>query len=354
MEAKTVDRSAVPLEQTWNAQSVFATETEWEAAVAKGSRLIEALGEHAGRLGDSPGNLADYLEAKAEVFRLVSHVWVWAGMNAAVDANDEAAQSRAQRARALYGRAAEAVAFETPELLEIGLDQLREWTVSAPRLADLGHYIERLEHRAPHVRSPEVEALLGAVVDPFGTPGAAHGILANAELRFAPAHSADGTEYEVAQSTYQRLVSDGDRELRSSAWRSYADAHLEHRRTAAACVIGGFKQNVFTARARRYPTALEASLGSNHIPEDVYHTLIATFRSNLPIWHRYWRVRREALGLGALAGWDLRAPLTSKKVEVSANRAMDWIAEGLRPLGDEYVSVFAQGRGVGALGGRLA
>ena len=51
---------------------------------------------------------------------------------------------------------------------------------------------------------------------------------------------------------------------------------------------------------------------SDHLsePTEVFHNLIATFKEHLPIWHRYWDVRRRALGQDDIAPYDIWAPLT--------------------------------------------
>ena len=103
------------------------------------------------------------------------------------------------------------------------------------------------------------------------------------------------------------------------------------------------KQNVFTAHMRHYESALHSSLGSNYIPVEVFHNLIAVFQKNLPTWHRYWALRKRALKLDALQVYDIKAPLTDHKPEVSFAQAVDWICEGMSPLGEEYVRVMRQG-----------
>ena len=51
------------------------------------------------------------------------------------------------------------------------------------------------------------------------------------------------------------------------------------------------------------------ALAEHNTPVEVFHNLIATFQKNLPTWHRYWRVRRKALGVDILQPYDIWAPL---------------------------------------------
>lgn len=336
-------RSAIAVEHTWDAASIFPTDDAWEAAfrgIVDGFPALEAF---RGRLGDGAGTLADWFEAMQGAFRALWQVVVYATMGHSVDKTDQAAAARHDRARGLLARVTAKVAFAEPEIIVVGFDDLRRWIAEEPRLAVYAHYIDRLARRAPHVRSPEVEELLGFLADPFRAAAATHGILADADLVFPPARTTAGEPVEVAQGNLRVLLSHEDREVRRTAWEGYADAHLAHRHAMANCLSAGVKQAVFMARSRRYGSALEASLLANDIPVDVFHNLIATFRRHLPTWHRYWSVRRRALGYERLHVFDERAPLVAREPRVTFAQAVEWIAQGLAPLGDEYVTTLRRG-----------
>ncbi|MDR7545550.1 MAG: oligoendopeptidase F [Armatimonadota bacterium] len=336
-------RSAVASEHTWDVASIFATEEAWEAAYQQVADRLPALTAFRGRLGDGPEVLAAWFDTYQDVTRVLGQVMVYASMCHAADKTDQAAAARFDRARGLSARATAAASFAEPELIGVGFDTLRRWVEQEPRLKLYGHYIDRLARRAPHVRAPEVEELLGHLADPFRTASASHGILADADLVFAPACTSQGDAIPVAQGNLRVLLTHRDREVRRTAWESYTDAHLAHRHTMANCLAAGVKQAVFLARARCYPSALTAALEANFVPVEVFHNLIATFRRYLPTWHRYWRIRRRALGLDRLQVYDERAPLAARQPRVPFERAVEWICQGMAPLGEEYVSVMRRG-----------
>lgn len=327
-----------------NAQSVFPSHDAWEATFQQVAGELPGLRRFQGHLGDGPATLAEWFTEVQRVLRTLGHVVVYASLGHSVDTTDQHAAARHDRGRSLVARVMAAIAFADPEMIAMGFDTLRRWVRDDPQLATYAHYIDRLERRAAHVRSAEVEELLNYISDPFRTASSIHGTLADADLTFAPARPADGAEpLEVAQGTIGALLGHPDRQVRRAAWASYADAHLAHKHSMANCIAAGVKQNVFMARARRYPSALEAALGANHIPVDVFFNLIETYRRNLPTWHRYWKIRREALGYDTLHLYDLRAPLARRKTAVPFEQAVEWISEGMRPLSDEYVAIARRG-----------
>lgn len=335
-------RDAAPA-TTWDVESVFPDHAAWSAAVDDVEARLPSLAAYTGRLGEGAAVLAAYLAAAESVGRLFERAWVYAGMHSAVDAGDAAAHAMVDRMRGVSSRLAAATAFYEPEVLAIGAAALADWVAAEPALAPYAHGFDRLERRRAHVRSAEVESLLGQASDPFRTATSAHGTLANAELVFAPAVGADGTSYPVAQGTIGALVTHPDRAVRRSAYESYADAHLAYRRTMAASLAAGVKQDAFYARARGYGSSVEAALAQTFIPRAVYDTLIDAFRANLPTWHRYFRWRRGALGLDTLRAYDVKAPLSTTPPVVPYDQAVAWIVEGMRPLGDDYVAVMTDG-----------
>jgi len=182
------------------------------------------------------------------------------------------------------------------------------------------------------------EELLGALGSPFGSARGIHPTLANMDLDFG---SVNGVK--VGHGNIDALTSSADRDVRRAAWEGYADAHLAVRHGMAAALATGVRQNVFTARARRYPDALTAALHATSIPNPVFHTLIDTYRAHLPIWHRYWNVRARWLGQDHLREYDVKAPLSANPPTVTYAQAVDWITQGMAPLGEEYVSVMRRG-----------
>ncbi len=341
--AKTLpSRSDVDKRFTWDGESVFADESAWDAAVETILAKLPDLAEFRGHLADSPDTLADWFDAAESAQRLMGRVMVYTTMSYSCDTGDQAAAARADRARTTGARLGGAMSFAVPEMIAIGFDRLREWVSTTPRLAHLGHHFERMQKLQEHVRSPEVEELLTQVTDPLATALSAHGVLANTDLKFAPAVGAQGEE-ELAQGTVSALLTSPDREVRRTAYQNYADAHLAMQHTMAAVLAAGVKRDVFYARARGYASSLAAALEPNFIPAEVFHSVIRTFRDNLGTWHRYWRVRRRALGLETLKPYDLRAPLSRSTLEVPYAQAVDWVANGVKPLGDDYVQILRKG-----------
>jgi oligoendopeptidase F len=211
------------------------------------------------------------------------------------------------------------------------------------KLAVYKHSFEDLFRKQAHVRSSEVEELLGLASDPLQGAGSSTGMLTNADFKFRPAKDSAGKVIEVTQGTYHNILHNPDRKARRTAYESYMDKYLEHKNTLATNLTTSIKSNVFYMQARRHESTLAASLFDLNIPTDVFYNLIDTFKKKLPVWHRYFEIRRRTLGLKKLAYYDMWAPITKKKVKVPFEKGVELICESLAPMGRDYVNTVRNG-----------
>lgn len=334
---QVMERKDVPQAQRWNAESLFADLQAWDDAFAAFQAAVPSLQAFAGTL-DTRENVEAYLERLQEVGAELSRLRAYVVMSISVDSHDDEAEKRYGLLAGAGAHFASAIAFAEPEML--ANNAIAAWAQEA---GEYQHYFERLANKAKHLRSAEVEELLGALRDPFGTTNMIHSLIANRDMVFPAAEDSQGNQHDITQSNIGDVLASPDRTLRKNAYQHYAQAHLALQHGMAANLAAGVKQNVFRARARGHNSALEAALAPEQIPLEVFDSLINTFKANLPTWHKYWHVRKKALGVETLRPWDIFAPLSPEPPVVSFEQAMTWLGEAMQPLGQDYVDVMMRG-----------
>jgi oligoendopeptidase F len=343
MARTLLTRAEVPVERTWDLASIFATSDEWEREYAVLEAELPSLARFRGRLADDPATLLDWFDTSSRLGAAVSRVFVYARLDFDVDTTNQQAAALNGRAQGLFARYAAASAFAEPELLATDPALLDSFLAAEPQLETYRHYLDNLRRQAEHVRSGDVEELLARAGEPLGTPWNAYTALADGDLVFRPARGADGGERTVARGTITELLHSPDRTLRRTAYEAYADGFLGVKNTVAALFAGSVKSNVFRARARNYPSALEASLAAGNIPLAVFENVIDAANRHLSIWHRYWNVRKRMFRLERHEPFDVFAPLADNAPAVPYEQAVEWICAGMAPLGTEYVETMRRG-----------
>lgn len=337
------DRKDITKAQTWNAESVFESFDAWRAEYQALLAILPDVDAYNGRISSNPETLAEWMTVSSQISRRISKLYFYPTMWLSCDSNSEEVKGLQGQAISLYGQYAAKSAFERPELLAMDEATLRSWVQDHDELVIYAQYIDDLLRQKSHVRSTEVEEIMGMMSEPFSGTGQTRQILTNTDLKFGDAVDRNGHIAPISQSNMDTLKGSTDRILRKTAWNSYADAHLDFKNTLANLYLTSVKQNVMLARVRGYETVLESRLAPHNIPMGVFHNLIDTYKKNIPTWHRYWDVRRRTLGYDTIHPYDIWAPLTNNEPELSFEEAVTMIGEGMQPLGEDYVNSLKQG-----------
>jgi oligoendopeptidase F len=343
MANKVPLRSKIKKQFTWNSESVFKSPKDWEKEFKQIAEDISKIKPLQGCLAEGPSTLLEALRVAHNLIARVQVLFMYSGFAYAVDTTNQEAAGMRGRAQGLYGQVLSAVSFLQPEILAIGKDKLDQWMSENEDLAMFRHSFEDLFRKQEHVRSAEVEELLGLVSDPLQGPSTSTSMLTNADFQFEPVKAGVGKTLDLTQGTYHNLLHNPDRKVRRAAFETYMDKYIENKNTLATNLVHSIKANVFYMRARKHESSLAASLFDLNIPTSVFFNLIDTFKKNLPVWHRYFEIRRKALGLKKLAYYDMWAPITKKKVNVPFEKGVELICASLAPMGKDYVETVRKG-----------
>jgi len=337
-----LSRKEVPGESMWNSEALYPSWDAWEAEYEMALADLPNLSAFENRLGEGPGVLLSWFEECARQWDREVQLFVYADMAASVDSGDTEAKAHRGQALGLWARLEAATAFAEPELTALG-ERLSVWLAEEPALRDYRHYFSELLRMAPHRRSAEVEEVLGMLLDAFINVSFTAEELTNTDLTFADAVDSQGKKHPVHQATLPPTgIKSPDRERRRTAWESFCNGHLSVQNTLASNYVTKIKQVVALARIRQHESVLEMMLAPSDLPVSVFHNVIDTFKAELPTWHRYWGVRRKALGVDELRPFDIWTPLAQEEVVIPYRQGVAWICEALAPLGEAYVETVRQ------------
>ncbi len=336
-------RTALPVEMTWDLDDIFPTQAAWDAAFDAADARIPAIAQFRNHLGDDAATLLAALRLRDDLSREVYRVGVYASLRFSEDASNGANAALASRAGGLGARLGAAVAFIDSEILTIDPATIDRFFAEEPDLAPYRFAIDDLIRQKSHVRSAEVEAILAQAGEIASAPYTISSTLTDTELPFGTITDEDGNTVQLSQGNVERYLASTDPGVRRAAWTAAADAHLGFANTLGEILQTGVKSDVFYARAHGFDSSLEASLSPTNLPVDVFHNLIATVRRNYPTWHRFFRVRRQLLGVDQLHPGDLHAPLSNNAPVISWDEGVELVLKTLAPMGEEYVGIVRQG-----------
>ena len=113
-------RNKVPKRNTWNAESVFATEAAWAGELESVLADLARVRTYRGKLGDGASGLLEALNARDELSVRAQRVYMYASFMHAVDTTNQKAAGMQGRATSMEGQVAAALSFFAPELISVG------------------------------------------------------------------------------------------------------------------------------------------------------------------------------------------------------------------------------------------
>lgn len=344
MEHKIPVRGEVDPKFTWATTDLFPTDEAWEAEIPKIQNMVQKFKGYEGTLGESGQNLLGFLRLEDDFLRIADPFVGYAMYKKDEDTRNPVYQKMAGQMQNLLLEAQEALAFFTPEVLQIPDETLNGFYQAVPELEHYRLVLDRVRRQKEHTLSQSEEALLAAAGKLGQTPGLTYNFLNDADLTFPDAVDASGQNHPVTHGTFIPLMQAPDRELRKSAFQSLYGAYKQFQNTFASSLEGQMKQLQFFANARKYPSALHAALDNTEVPVEIYHNLIAAVRKNFPAMHRYIRLRKKLLGVDKLHYYDIYASMVADQEQtIPFDQAKETALEALAPLGEEYLGILREG-----------
>src|SRR5881398_1065269 len=327
----------------WDLTHLFADVSKWQEDFAWLQREYPKLEQWKGRVGESPLTLAGLLEFEKALEQKMERVYHYASLQAAEDSTNNEYLARIGQVQNLLTRISEAAAFVVPEILAIDEERfgkfladlaLKEWAIKL-------HKIRRMR---PHVLSVPEERLLALSNVALSGYDDTFSQLTDVDMKFGVLVDETGRERPLSQSSFSSFLVKRDHELRERSFHQFYAEFRDHQYTLAAALAYSVKADVFHARARHYPSALQAALFPDDVPVAVYDGLIQSVRANLEPLFRYFDLRRRALGLDELHHYDTYVPLIPEiETRFTFDEAVETVLSALAPLGKEYVDVLAKG-----------
>ncbi|MDA1184809.1 MAG: oligoendopeptidase F [Acidobacteria bacterium] len=341
-EANTeTGQSASRHDYTWDLTDIYPDLAAWRAEKTRIAAEVPGVRAFASHLSASPQTLADALETMSRLDKALARLYVYASMLSDEDTRLSEPQGMHQEMQQLHAEFSAQASYIEPEILRIGSATIEAYLRAEPRLAPYEVMLGDIARRAAHTLGDAEEKLLADAHPVAGSASNIFGVFSNADFPYPTIRLSDGSSVKLDQSGYADVRTSPNRADRRAAMTAFFRALGDFGRTFGTTMNSNVQKAVFYARARKYTSTVEASLDRANIPVSVYDRLIDGVGRHLPSLHRYLRLRKRMMGVtDDLHYYDLYAPLVeSVDLRYTPDEAQRHVADAMRPLGDEYVSV---------------
>ncbi|NLK74620.1 MAG: oligoendopeptidase F [Clostridiales bacterium] len=337
-------RSEVDTKYTWAIEDLYQSDDNWSIEYEKLKNMLTSVKEYQGRLSESSDKLLGFLKLSDDISKVLERVYVYANQRYHEDTSNSKYQDLSNKSNALAVQVNAALSFATPEILSIPEEVVNKFLQEKEELGIYEFYLRDILRKKAHILSADMEALLADAGEMADGPSNIFSMFNNADIKFPEIEDENGEMVRITHGRYVSFLESADRRVRKDAFKALYSTYEAFKNTLAASFSANIKQEVFYAKARKYPSTLAKALDGGNIPVEVYTNLIEAVHENMELMHRYVSLRKKLLGLDELHMYDLYTPLIpNMNKDIPFEEAKEIVAEGLKPLGDEYQKILREG-----------
>jgi len=343
MSSLVPTRADIPDSDKWDLTRLFVDANKWREDFTWVQQTYPRIKEWKGKLGGSAKAIEDFLEFEKSIDLKLERLFHFASLQLAEDSANNEYLARFGQLQNLQTKIGEASAFVVPEIQAIDELTFAKFLTDAA-LAEWRIKLHKIRRMKAHVLSEPEERILALGSVALSGYDETFSQLTDVDMKFGALTDETGREKALTQSSFSSFLVRRDHDLRKRAFHQFYAEFQDHQYTLASSLAYSVKADVFRARARNYPSALEAALFPDDVPVAVYDNLIQSVRAHVGQLFRYFDLRRRVLDLPELHHYDTYVPLVSEiETKITFDEAIDQVMSALQPLGKEYVDALAEG-----------
>ena len=337
-------RDQIAKEYKWDIKAMYPDESQWDKDIADSVKAAEEFTRFQGRITESSETLYEALAEKDAIWQKLEHAYVYAAMKKDEDNRVTKYQTMDDKCRSALAKASAAMSFFAPELLAAPEEKILSFIDENPKLKQYEFVLKDALREKKHVLTAAEENILAQMSEVTGATNDVFKMLNNADLNFGTIVDEDGDTVNLTHGNYITFMESHDRNVRKAAFTNMYEAYKALINTIAVNYNYNTKNDVVSARIRKYDSARQAALSGGNIPEEVYDNLISVVNEYLPVVHKYIQLRKKVLGVDELKMYDIYVPLVQlPKKDIPYEEALKMMQEGLAPLGEEYLAQVDKG-----------
>lgn len=329
---------------TWAMQDMCSSDEKWEEELEALKGFAEKYSEFEGKLGSSAKTLCEFLKFEDKVGLACERVYVYANQKLHENMADSKYQDYSAKAQLILVQLSTANAFAEPEILSMSWEKIEGFLRENEELRLYETILRRLFRSKEHCLSEQEEKIIAKTGEMASASSDIFDMFNDADAKFGKIKDENGEHIEVTHGNYTVLMESQNREVRKAAFQAMYKTYTDYGNTLGAMYAANAKQLKFYAEVRNYNSALEMQLFDSNIPVSVYDNLIEAVHEYLPAMYKYVNIRKRVLNVDELHMYDVYVPLTKEvDMKISYDRAKEIVAEGLAPMGQEYISHLKEG-----------
>lgn len=331
-------RSEVPVQETWDLQSLFASHEEFnEALVSLEKDASDFHSQFHGKISDSASVLESLTAYMALVEKLVP-VSTYASLTLSTDQTDSEAQMLSSKFGSVSAKIGSKLSFVSSELLALPEETLKS---AMEESNEFKIYLEKLLRKKEYQLHPEAEKTLAAYSATFNAPYGLYNTTKMVDLSFED-FEVNGHSYPLSYVSFEGdWEAEPDAEIRRAAFDAFSKKLKDYQHTTAKTYDMQLQMEKTTSDLRGYDSVFDYLLFNQEVDRTLYNRQIDLITKELaPHMRKYAKLLQEVHGLDKMTFADLKISLDpTYEPEITVEESKKYINEALGIMGEDYLDM---------------
>ena len=328
--------------QPWNLDELFTSfdDPQIEVAIEQVDAEVQALEALRPELiAETPSQvLLQFLDGYEALSRQLSRLAGYASLRFSADTQDQRAQTFQARTRQLLAEVDNRTLFFKLWWKALADDEADRLLAEA---GDYAYWLEALRLQRPYTLSEPEEQVIN--LKDVNGPNALITLYTSITNRYAFLLEVEGGQLELTRGQLSRYVWGTNPDLRAGAYQELYRVYGQD-----APVLGQIYQALVRdwhseqVQLRGFGNPMAVRNLANHIPDEVVETLLEVSRANAPLFHRYFKLKAEWLGMDRLRRYDIYAPVAEADIDYPYNEAIGRILASFEEFDPQVAALAAR------------
>ncbi|KFZ26832.1 MAG: Oligoendopeptidase F, plasmid [Candidatus Izimaplasma bacterium HR2] len=320
----------------WNLTTLYPTLNDWEKDYKKLEEMIDSLSVFEGKLSDYD-EFIKYYKIQKELAVLILKVYQYAALTSDLDRKNTENSARVQKVAFLMSKLAQVTAFDSPELLSIGKETIDSFIAKNDMLKEFRFTLHKLFRNQEHILDSKSESLLANFSQLTDQGSEVYAALSIADKVDKDVTLEDGSTITVTSGNYRSLLADSDSANdRKIIFEAVFSQYKDHKNAYSQIYNTILQRDISIMKSRKYTSSLESYLFTDNIPLDVYQNLVDVARSNTEPIKRYYKIRKDYLGLDKHRTYDRFMNLESGKTKFTFEQGKEMFYKSIEKFSKQF------------------
>lgn len=319
--------------------ALFKSDEEAKKELNSLTKYSKKITSYEGKLLSSPEKLYEYLEYDSNISKRLERLYLYAHINNDLDLTNENYNNMLGSVLNFINDLNEKESFVVPELLEKDFSVIKDFIKKFPKLKEYENELKSIYKAKKYIKSKEEEKLITLLSSVYSKSEDSSELLLTTDMDFGYITNEKGEKVKLTISNFSTYIKSSSQSVRLNAFENLYKEIAHYENTFNSIYTTKVMSNNKIAKIRGFKTARSLSLYCNNIKNDIYDNLINGIKNNLPVFYKYYDLKKKVLGLKELHIYDTYANITKGFDKTySYDEAKNLVLSSLEVMGKDYVS----------------